>query len=226
MPTDQSTETQARFDTLIGLAIAVVTVTAAVVLWQAARLESQASDLDRQGMIETIKREAAGAETVRFLYQEATYGVLYDVAHARVVRALESVRTSRDQGDEEGVTEGSARAQWLGEAASGLASFSPLTTDEGYRSADGRFDLDKRFVDLKKQDTDLWNLDPPQTFAQADALHKRAKRTTGTVVIFALALFFFTLGQVIDNLLRYLFALIGVGLYGLGLVAAAIIALV
>jgi len=224
MSTKESSETQGRFDVLTGLAIALVTVTAALVLWQAARFDSSASDLDRQGMIDTIKREAAAAETVRFLYQEATYGVLYDVAHTRTLRALQQAETSRQQGDEAGVKEASSLAQWLGQATSGLASFSPLSTDNSYRLESGRFDLEKRFRALQEQDADLRDLDPAATFAQADKLHIRSRQATGTVVIFAFALLSFTMAQIIDNRLRYLFALAGTGFYGLGLVLAALVA--
>jgi len=225
MSTNESSKTEGKLDILTGLAIALVTVTAALVLWQAARFDSSASDLDRQGMIETIKSEASGAETVRFLYQEATYGVLYDVAHTRTVRALQQAETSRQQGDEAGVKEASSLGEWLGQAASGLTNFSPLATDDSYRLEGGRFDLEKRFRALQDQNPDLRDLDPTATFAQADALHTKAKRATGTVVILAFALFSFTMAQVIDNRLRYLFALGGVGFYGLGLLLAAIVAL-
>jgi len=223
MSTTESTERQGKFDVLTGLAIALVTVTAALALWQAARFESSAGDLDRQGAIETIQKEAAGAETVRFLYQEATYGVLYDVAHTRTIRALRQVETSRRQGDEAGAKEATSLAQWLGQATSGLEGFSPLSNDNSYRLEGGRFDLDKRFADLRAQDADLFALQPAQTFEQADTLHTKAKRLTGTVVILAFALFAFTMAQIIDNRLRYLFALFGVGFYGLGILLVAVV---
>ncbi len=223
MSTNESAKKQGKLDILTGLAIAVVTVTAALVLWQGARFDSSASDLDRHGMIETIKSEAAGAETARFLYQEATYGVLYDVAHTRTIRALQQVGTSRQEGDEAGVKEASSLGQWLGQAASGLADFSPLSTDNRYRMEGGRFDLDKRFRALQDQNADLRDLDPATTFEQADKLHTQSKRVTGTVVIFAFALFSFTMAQIIDNRLRYLFALAGVGFYALGILLAAIV---
>jgi hypothetical protein len=223
MSTNHSAARQGKFDILTGLAIALVTVTAALVLWQASRFDSNASELDRQGMIETIKREAAAAETVRFLYQEASYGVLYDVARTRTIRALQRVETSRQQHDEAGMKEASSLGQWLGQAASSLAGFSPLSANDSYRLEAGRFDLDKRFQALQNQNVDLRDLDPFARFARADQLHAKAKRLTGTIVVFACALLFFTMAQIIDNRLRYLFALGGVGFYSLGVLLVAII---
>jgi hypothetical protein len=65
------------------------------------------------------------------------------------------------------------------------------------------------------------DLDPAPHFAEADALRKRTWFLTADTIIFGLAFWFFTMGRIIENRLKYLMAFVGIILMLIGVLEIA-----
>jgi hypothetical protein len=195
-----------RFQTIVAVLIAVVSAVSAGVIWRASLASSSASTADRQGLVTTVKYEAAYAEAVSMLYEEAHYAVQFDCYQARV-EALQA------QGDSAAQSE----AGWVRQIVDSLASLTPLTTDPAYRTADGGLNLDARLATMRAADADLSNLDPQQHFTAADWLYFESEVLVSAVIIFAVALFFLTLAEITRRRIRIGLAVIGVLVFLLGL---------
>jgi hypothetical protein len=210
-----------RMEAIIAVAIALVTVTAAVVVWRASIVLSNASDADREGIINTTKAEAALAEDVRFLYQEAVYAVKYDLYQVQIDYLQGQAPRLKSAGDAAGGLAAEAEARWLGEAAKGLKDFSPLTKNDRYRTTSGAFNLEKRLDDLRAENKDLRDLSPDSDFHRADRLYNEAELLIVTVSVLSVSLFFYTLAQITRRRIRVLFALGGLGVFLIALLAVA-----
>ncbi len=195
-----------RFQTVVAILIAVVSVVSAGVVWRASLAGSSAATADRQGLVTTVTYEAAYAQTVSRLYEEARYAAQFAFYQARL-KALKA------QGDPAARSE----AGWVSQIVDGLAAFTPLTTDPAYRTADGRPNLDARLADLRTADAALRDLDPQQHFATADWLYFESEALTSAIVIFAVALLFLTLAEITRRRIRVGFGIVGVLVFLLGL---------
>ncbi|MBN1954226.1 MAG: hypothetical protein JW900_04155 [Anaerolineae bacterium] len=199
-----------HFPTVVAVLIAIVSIVSAAVVWRAAMAEGSAAAADRQGIITTIKYEAAYAENVRMLYQEAQYAA----QHLKYQVRATTLRASDDTGAR-------GEAQWVEQIVVGLSGFTPLTTDSAYHNADGSLDLESRLADLRAADADLRDLDAQQDFDQADRCYAESQLLVAAVSIFAASLFFLTLAEITRRRIRILLAIAGAGFVGLGLLAVA-----
>lgn len=197
-----------RLDLLIAFAIAIVSITTAVVTWRASAVSSSASDLNRIGLIDALKREAAAGENIRKLYQEADFAQRY-AAYAAELRVLEN---SADP-----VAQAEAR-QLKQLLLPGLAQVSPLATNPAYLKPDGTFNLDKRLADLNAENPDLAQLDPEKSFRRAEQYSSEQRWLTLNIVILVLALFWLTLAQITGKRLRLVTFTVGGLIYLIALI--------
>ncbi len=195
-----------RFQTVVAVFIAVVSVVSAGVIWRASLAGSSASTADRRGLVTTVQYEAAYAETVSMLYQEAHYVAQFDLYRARVA-ALQA------QGDPAAQSE----AGWVSQIVDSLASFTPLTPDPAYRTADGRLNLDARLATMRAADASLGEFNPQQHFTAADWFYFESELLISAVIIFAVARFFLTLAEITRHRVRIGLAVVGVLVFLLGL---------
>jgi len=195
-----------RFQTIVAILIAIVSVVSAGVAWRASMAGSSGSSVDREGLDTTMRYEAAYALTVSALHQEARYAAQYTRYQARV-DALESQDGPAARSEAEGVRE----------IVEVLALFTPLATDSDYHTSDGRLDLDRRLDDLRAADADLRDLDPQQEFDTADQFYTETLALVSIVVLFALSLFFLTLAEITRHKLRLGLAAVGVVIFIVGL---------
>ncbi len=195
-----------RFQAIVAILIAVVSVISAGVIWRASMAGSNASDADRRGLVTTVQYEASYAQTVSTLYQEARYATQHARYQARVA-------TLQAQDSKAAHTE----AEWVNEILISMALFTPLTTDPAYRTSDGGLDLDKRLADLRDADADLRDLGPQQKFDAADQFHTEAQVLLSIVIIFAVALFFLTLAEITRHKIRFGLAAVGIAIFLLAL---------
>lgn len=200
-----------RFQTVVAVIIAVVSVISAGVIWRASIAGSSASTADRQGLISVIKHEAAYAENVSMLYQEAQYAIRHAsyLARADALKAHDSLAARSE-------------AEWVNQIVVNLALFTPLVTDPTYRTAEGGLDLDARLEDLRAADADLRDLDPQQDFGAADQFYTEAQVLVSMVIIFAVALFSLTLAEITQHKIRLGLAMIGVVVFLAGLAGVVI----
>ncbi len=213
---ERSTRPQAgkgtRLATLVAILIAAVSMASAGVVWRAAIAESRATTSEREGMIAAVKREAAMAADVSTLLWEARYAADH---------ALYLARLSVLEGDED--VGADAEAEGLAVIVDSLAGFTPLSTDESYRTSDGGFDLDARLDDLRGLNPDLQDVEPGKYFSEADRYHLESRLLLSAVVVFAISLFFLTLAEITPHRARYVLAAAG-GLIFLGGLAGVIAA--
>ncbi|TET54657.1 MAG: hypothetical protein E3J64_01600 [Anaerolineales bacterium] len=197
-----------RLTTAVAILIAIVSMVSAGVVWRAAIAESNATTSERGGLIDSVKREAALATDVSTLLWEARYAAAHTLYAARltVLEGEDDVGARRE-------------AEGLALIAESLAEFTPLATDEEYRTAAGGLDLDARLSDLRDLNPDLRDLDPDEQFGEADRYHLESRLLLAVVVVFAVSLFFLTLAEiVVTRHIRYVLAALGSLMFLAGLV--------
>jgi hypothetical protein len=205
---DETTEAKSgdRFQAAVAILIALVSVISAVVVWRASMAAGSGSAVDHRGLVDTVKYEAACAQTVAMLYQEADYVTQHALYQARVdtLQAQDSAAASTE-------------AEWVSQIVVNLALFTPMTTDSDYQTAGGGVDLDKRLDDIRAADPDLRDMDPQQQFTDADQYYTEAQVLISFVIVFAVALFFLTLAEITRHKIRVGLAAIGTVIFLIGL---------
>ena len=195
-----------RFQAAVAILIALVSVISAAVVWRASMVSGSGSAADHRGLVDTVKYEAAYAQIVSMLYQEADYVTQYALYEARV-DALQAQDSSAAR----------TEAEWVSQIVINLALFTPMTTDSEYQSSGGGVDLDKRLDDIRAADPDLRDLDPQQQFTDADQYYTEAQVLISFVIVFAVALLFLTLAEITRHKIRIGLAAIGTVIFLIGL---------
>lgn len=78
-----------RFETINAILIAVVSLTTAFAVWRTNVVGSNAADESRQGLIDTVKKQAIENENFRKMYEEAGFAYQFAVKQAEA-QALEA----------------------------------------------------------------------------------------------------------------------------------------
>ena len=206
-----------RLDILIAVLIALVSLTASLAAWRTNVVGSSASDANRQGLIDAVKKGAAQNENWRMVYQEAGFARDFVIASA-VVDAMEA------SGDESFQSAASTQRQYLLPGMQLLSE--PLGTQEKYLKADGTFDLDKRFADLEAEAPDLSALDPIASFKLADQYSSEQRWLTIGTVLLVISLFWFGVAELTKERGRLINLFIGLGVYLFGVVFIVIVEIV
>ena len=208
-----------RLEVPIAIAIALITVIGAIVAWRASMVEGNASERSHQGLIETIKWEAAAATDLRYLYQEADYTLQHIVAQAHIEALQTQVEAMRAQGSKDDATAMEMQAMWESETAKALEGFSPMTTDQIYQKADGSLELDRRLKEIRSENPDLASLDPSTAFWEAGRAYLESQLLVGSIIGLTASVLFLSMAEVIQRRLRYLFITIGAGLFALAMLS-------
>jgi len=206
-----------RLDILIAVLIALVSLTTSLAAWRTNVVGSSASDANRQGLIDAVKKGAAQNENWRMVYQEAGFARDFVIASA-VVDAMEA------SGDESFQSAASTQRQYLLPGMQLLSE--PLGTQEKYLKADGTFDLDKRFTNLEAEDPDLSALDPNASFELADQYSSEQRWLTVGTVLLVISLFWFGVAELTKERARLINLFIGLGVYLFGVVFIVIVEIV
>jgi hypothetical protein len=203
-----------RLDVVIGVLIALVSLTTALAAWRTNVVGSNAADANRQGLIDAVKKGAAQNENWRKVYEEAGYATGF---------AIE--RAAADAMDASGEDSFKAAArnlrQYLLPSMQLLSE--PLGTQEKYLKPDGTYDLEKRFADLEADAPDLQALDPSASFKLADRYSAEQRWLTIGTVILAISLFWLGMAQILEGNGRLINLFVGLGIYLFGLVFTLIV---
>ena len=205
-----------RLDVLIGFAIAIVSITTALITWRASFVASSAGDANHRGLLDGLKKEAAASEDLRALYQEATFAQNY-AAYAAQLDSL------ADSDDEIAVAQAKQLKQFL---LPSLSQMAILSTNPAYLKKDGTFNLEKRLADITAEDPDLAKLDPTISFIRADQYSNEQRWLTVDIVLLVLALFWLTVAQIAGKRLRLVTLAIGGLVYLVSLVWFGMVELV
>jgi hypothetical protein len=197
-----------RFEIVIAVLIAVVSLTTALSAWRTNVVGSSAGDATRQGLIDAVKRQTSANEDWRKVYQEADYAQTFSVYQA-VVDALNA------SGDQEAAHQATNLRQYLLPNLQLLSQ--PLGTDEKYIKPDGTYDLEKRFADLEAETPDLAKLDPLASFKLADQYSGEQRWLTIGTILLAVSLFWLALAEVGRGRMRLVTVPLGIGVYLVGL---------
>jgi len=206
-----------RLEVLIAVLIALVSLTTSLAAWRTNVVGSSASDANRQGLIDALKKGASQNESWRRVYEEAGFARDFVVASA-AVDAMEA------SGDESLQSAASTQRQYLLPGMQMLSD--PLGTQEKYLNPDGTFDLEKRFADLEAEAPDLAALDPLASFELADQYSSEQRWLTVGTVLLVISLFWFGMAELTKERTRIANLFVGLGVYLFGVIFLAVVELV
>lgn len=204
-----SSSTNDRLDLVVAFSIALVSISAALVVWRGSTVSSSAGDSSRKLIIDTVRQQAGANEDWRKTYQEAAFAQNY-AAYAAQLKAM------ADSADKTTVAQADYLRQYL---LPNLQQMAPLAQDKAYLNRDGTFDLQHRFEDLQAENSDLASLDPQIWSKQAASYSAEQRWLTVDAILLTIALFWLSLAQISRARLRKITLAIGVLAY-LGALAA------
>lgn len=190
--------TPTRFKAIASVMIAVVTVIGAGAACRASYASNAASNADFAGLVAAINAEETAilnAVTVYEHYHAYTTYTRYN--------ELGSIVADEPPSDELGRLQ---REAW-GLALGLQYSFFPPR----YLNPDGTYDTQRELDEEWAEAAQQKDLAPESHFEKADAARVKTSLLHGTLIVFAVAFWFFTLAQAINNRLKYLFVLGGFG---------------
>lgn len=196
-----------RMDIVIAVLIALVSLTASLAAWRTNVVGSSASDANRQGLIDAVKKGAVQSEDWRRVYEEAGFARDFLIMSA----AVEAEEASGDKSYQ------SAAAQQRQYLLPGMQSLSEsLNTPGEYLNTDGTFNLDKRFADLEAEDPDLAALDPGVSFKLAEQYSAEQRWLTVGTVLLMVSLFWLGMSELTQDRARTINLVIGICVYLFG----------
>lgn len=203
-----------HLEVLIAIMIALASATTAFVTWRASTVSSRAGLAIRQGLIDTVKKQASANESWRRTYEQGRYAQTYAVTLAQV-EAYEA------SGDNAGQAQAKNLRQYL--LPNLLLLSEPLGTDPKYLKDDGTYNLELRFADLQAGSPDLAALDPQASFRLSDSYGTEQRWLTVNLVLLAISLFWLALAELNNGRTRTTMFLIGVGIYLFSLISFSMI---
>jgi hypothetical protein len=203
-----------HLEVLIAIMIALSSATTAFVTWRASSVSSKAGLAIRQGLIDTVKKQAAINESWRRTYEQARHAQTYAVT-------LAEVETYEASGNNAAEAQAQSLRQYLLPSLQLLSE--PLGTDPKYLKEDGTYDLELRFADLQAASADLAALDPQASFKLSESYGAEQRWLTVIVVLLALSLFWLALAELNTGRTRTFMFLTGMGMYLLSIASFSLI---
>jgi len=212
-----------RFETIVTMSMAVVALLAALVVWRAAVVNSDAHTFDRKVLIDTIRARRAYLEDLDLVYQEARYAIHYETGQVRIQELASAASSWKRQGKTVLGALAETEAYWYSLAAEGVKAMSPMAGSAEYRRQDGSLDLEKRLKEIQAENPDLRDLAPEDSARNADRLYRQSRLLLLATIPLAFSLVGLTAAQVLDRRGRYLFFALGIAVF---LTSAVYLALV
>jgi hypothetical protein len=206
-----------RLDVLIAVLIALVSLTTSLAAWRTNVVGSSASDANRQGLIDEVKKGAAQNENWRRVYEEVGFARDFVIASAAADAMDES-------GEDSFQSAATTQRQYLLPGMQLLSE--PLGTQEKYLKADGTFDIEKRFADLEAESPDLAALDPTTSFKLADQYSSEQRWLTIGTVLLVISLFWLGVSELTKARARLINLFVGLGIYLFGLAFILVVEIV
>jgi hypothetical protein len=208
---EEGESTSNRFSNLVAILIACVSVIGAVIAWRVAVASSDASSADTRGLLATTDREDAttqatitslGHQTAytAFVRDNALSNAFYDLGgddHRRLAQAFES-------------------------AANRALDFIPRALLDRQDKFDVRRDIGENIAEF----TVNRDINPQPHFNAADVARAKAQWLLFVLIWFGVALLLLTLADAIQNPLRYLCLLGGIGIFFIGTGVALLVELI
>jgi hypothetical protein len=194
-----------RFDVIVTILIALVTVFGATIAWRASLAEGTAGDAEQQGLLQTLALEEGLSAHETGLYTHLHYFVRFK-EHTELARRLRDDEAAARARGETALADDLAReAELHADLAVNLEDF----FDVSYVRLDGTYDEARYLADLKRSDGRINGLAPEEAFAEADTYHQKAKQLIGLISLLTGALFFYTLSQITEHRIKYALMVLG-----------------
>lgn len=189
---------------LIVIMIGVVSVTGAILTWQAAQLSEYATDKDRQSLAETVQQQQDQAAVATQVDSEIAAFARYKEQLANAVQLEAQAARLRSTGRGDDALDLEDRAGEDRQLADSLLGLTLGGQTDRYvlgdtETADVTFDEALRTADLTNQREAQFAADPEQTAAEGDDLRNRSQRLVGWTVPLVLAVVLFTVAQLVAS---------------------------
>jgi hypothetical protein len=199
--------------------IGVVSVTGAVMTWQASQLGEYATDADRQALAETVRQQQDRAAVAAQVDQEVQLFARYKEQLTNAAEFERQAEQLRGRGLADDALDAEDRASEQRQLADELIRLTLGTASDKYVSGDETigdvtFDAELRAADLQTDRDAQFPADPDQTAAEGDDLRARSQRLVGWTIPLVLAVVLFTVAQLVaSRRLRPFAAGLGLAVY-------------
>lgn len=195
------------FKTFTASMIAIVTVLSALTAWRASVASSDAGDADFRGLVATVNAEEAGAlSTIKVMehYQAFLSYTRYNELGYKLYDALQAKPANSD-----------ALEQQKSDAWGIAYGLQSIFFPSRYLRPDGTYDSEREMEELLAEEQRARDTRPDIHYAKADSLRVKANLLAQMLILFGFSFWFFTLAQIVDHKVKYLFAFVG-GLFLMG----------
>jgi hypothetical protein len=190
-----------RFKTFTATMIALVTVLSALTAWRAAVASQEASQADFNGLVSTVNAgEARVLNTIQVSEHYQAF-LIYTRYNDLGYRLYDDLQAQPADADELGRQKSEA---WG--IAYGLQSvFFPSRYLRPDGSYDSQRELDEAWADAQRRRDTKAELH----YSEADVLRSKANLMIAMLMVLGVSLWFFTLAQITEHNVKYLFAFVG-----------------
>ena len=207
-----------NFKTFTASMIAIVTVVSALVAWRASLAASDAGNADFRGLVATVNTEEAWVlSTIKVTehYQAFLSYTRYNELGYKIYDALQA-----NPADSGALTQQKSDSWGI---AYGLQS---IFFPSRYLRPDGTYDSQREMDELLADEQRARDTRSETHYTEADGLRAKANLLVQMLILLGISFWFFTLAQIVDHKIKYLFATLGGFLLLIGSFAALTIELV
>jgi hypothetical protein len=207
-----------KFRTFTASMIAVVTVLSALTAWRAAVAAQNASDADFLGLVATVNAEEASVlSTIKVAehYQAFLSYTRYNELGNKLYDALQANPSNKDALEQQ-------KSDSWGIAYGVQSMFFPSR----YLLPDGTYDSQRETDELLADEQRARDTRADVHYAESSQLRRKSNLLVQMLIPLGISFWFFTLAQIVEHKVRYLFAFLGSFLLVLSAFAALIIDLV
>ncbi len=196
-----------RFSNIVAILIALVTTVGAIIAWRVAVASSDAGSADTTGLLVAVDNDDATT-------QATLLAIGHQTAYAGFVRD-DALATALYQAG----GHFNALADSLVEAANRSLDYIP----RAYIDRKQNFDVQRDLGENLAEKTLAKDVNPQPHFQAADVARSKAQWLLFVLIWFGVALVLLTLADAVQNVLRYLFLIGGLGIFVFGAIIAAFV---
>lgn len=192
-----------RFKSFVAALVAIVTALGATVACLATVAGSGAADADFKGVSAAIKGQKEGVVNHILAYEHLRAYTSY-IRYDKTGYLLYDESAASETANEELTNK---RMEAWGLADSIKISFFPPRYLDAWT---GEYNIQRELGELWAADTQFGNLEPAPYFTESNSLRRKSLYLTAHMIVFAVAFWFFSLAQIIENRAKYLVVSLGV----------------
>lgn len=200
-----------QFKSFASIMIAFITILSAIAICNATFAASDASDADFAGTTAAISAQETDLSNQLAAYEHSRAFAAYR-EHYDLYNLLDDEASKADASTAE------VLRRQMREVGGSIAVLWHYFFPQEYIMPDNSgYDVTSELDAEWAEATQSKDLDPTPHFDEADILRRRAWFLTADTIVFGLAFWFFTLGRIIENRLKYLMAAAGIILMLIGI---------